>query len=147
MVGASEVVAAGQGVGVGVAEDPLAVGEGPLVQRDGLVQPPGLLVGKSEIVTGSQGVGVGLAEDPLAVGEGPLAVGRGPLVQRDGLSQPPGLREWSKSVQFFRLAWSLDSTRRWRRSRRNEMGTGLSAEVTTPARNSRKRQRRSSYGS
>ena len=42
LVGASEVVAGGQGVGVVGAQHPLAVGEGPLVQRDRLVQraPP-----------------------------------------------------------------------------------------------------------
>ena len=79
----SEVVAGGQGVGVGLAEDLLAVGEGALVQRDGLGQPPGRLVGAGEVVAGGQGVGVGLAEDLLAVGEGAL-------VQRDGLGQPPG---------------------------------------------------------
>jgi hypothetical protein len=82
-VGGGEVVAGGQGVGVGVAQDPLAVGEGALVQRDGLVQPPGGLVGAGEVVAGGQGVGVGVAQDPLAVGEGAL-------VQRDGLVQPPG---------------------------------------------------------
>ena len=35
-VGVGEVVAVGQGVGVVGAEDPLAVGEGPLVQGDRL---------------------------------------------------------------------------------------------------------------
>jgi len=59
---------------VGLAEEPLAVGEGPLVQRDGLGQPPGRPVGSSEVVPGGQGVGVGLAEDPLAVGKELLAV-------------------------------------------------------------------------
>ena len=68
---------------MGVAEDPLAVGEGALEQRDGLVQPPGALIGDGEVVAGGQGVGVGVAEDPLAVGEGALQ-------QRDGLVQPPG---------------------------------------------------------
>ena len=71
-------------MGVGVAEQPLAVGEGALVQRDGLGQPPGRLVGGGEVVAGAQGDGVGVAEQPLAVGEGAL-------VQRDGLGQPPGL--------------------------------------------------------
>ena len=44
LVGVGEVVARGQGVGVVGAEDPLAIGEGALVQGDGLVQvarPPG----------------------------------------------------------------------------------------------------------
>ena len=72
-----------QGVGVGLAQDPLAVGEGALVQRDGLIQPPGSLVGAGEVAAGVEGVGVGLAQDPLAVGEGAL-------IQRDGLIQPPG---------------------------------------------------------
>ena len=83
VTGGGEVVAGGQGVGVGVAEHPLAVGEGALVQRDGLIQPPGRLVGDGEVVAGGQGVGVGVAQQPLAVGEGAL-------VQRDGLVQPPG---------------------------------------------------------
>ena len=38
LVGAGEVVARGQGVGVLVAQDVFAVGEGPLVQRDGLLE-------------------------------------------------------------------------------------------------------------
>ena len=71
-VGASEVVAGGQGVGVGLAQDPLAVGEGALQERDGLRQPPGVPVGAGEVVAGGQGVGMGLAQDPLAVGEGAL---------------------------------------------------------------------------
>jgi hypothetical protein len=40
-----------------------------------------------------------------------------------------------------------DSVRWGRRSRRSEMGSGLSAEVTTPARDSPRRQRLPSYGS
>ena len=51
-------VAGGQGVGVSVAQHPLAVGEGALEQRDGLVQPPGGLVGGREVIAGGQGVGV-----------------------------------------------------------------------------------------
>ena len=84
LVGVCEVVAGGQGVGVGLAQDPLAVGEGALVQRDGLLQPPGVAVGGGEAVTGAQGAGVGLTQDPLAVSEGALQ-------QRDGLLQPPGV--------------------------------------------------------
>ena len=52
----------------------LHVGEGALEQRDGLVQPPGVLVGVGEVVAGGQGVGVGLAQDLLAVGDQVLAV-------------------------------------------------------------------------
>jgi len=66
---------------VGVAQDPLVVGEGAFVQRDGLIEPPGVLVGVGEVVPGAQGVGVGVAQDPLAVGEGAF-------VQRDGFGQP-----------------------------------------------------------
>ena len=47
-----------------VAQDPLAVGEGALEQRDGLGQPPGLLVGAGEVAAGGQGVGVGLGPGP-----------------------------------------------------------------------------------
>ena len=59
------------------AEDPLAVGEGLLVQGDGPVQLPGRLVGAGEVVAGGQGVGVVGAEDPLPVGEGLLVQGDG----------------------------------------------------------------------
>ena len=51
-----------------------AVGQGALVQRHGLGQPPGRLVGGGEVVAGAQGVRVGLAQDPLAVGDQGLAV-------------------------------------------------------------------------
>ena len=64
-VGVSEVVAGGQGERVGLAQDPLAVGEGALEQRDGLGQPPGIPVGAREVVAGAQGERVGLAQDPL----------------------------------------------------------------------------------
>jgi hypothetical protein len=40
-----------------------------------------------------------------------------------------------------------DSTRRGRQSRRSETGSVLSAEVTAPARDDARRQRRASYGS
>ena len=70
--GGREVVAGVQGVGVGVAEDLLAVGQGALEQGDGLGEAPGGLVGAREVVAGGQGVGVGVAEDLLAVGQGAL---------------------------------------------------------------------------
>ena len=63
------------------AQDPLAVGQGPLVQRDRLGGPARGLVGEGEVVPGGQGVGVVRAQDPLAVGQGPL-------VQRDRLGGP-----------------------------------------------------------
>ena len=69
---------------MGVAEQPLGVGEGALVQRDGLAQPPSLVIGGGEVVAEGQGAGVGIAEQPLAVGEGAL-------VERDSLARPPGL--------------------------------------------------------
>ena len=81
-VGVGEVVAGGQGVGVVGAQHPLAVGEGPLEQRDRLGQAPRRLVGGGEVVAGGQGVGVVGAQHPLAVGEGPLE-------QRDRLVQAP----------------------------------------------------------
>ena len=57
---------------MGLAQDPLAVGEGALIQRNSLVQPPGRPVSDGEVVAGAQGVGVRLALDPLGVGEGAL---------------------------------------------------------------------------
>ena len=42
----------------GLAQDPLAIGEGAFQQRDGLGDPPGFLVGDGEVVAGGQGVGV-----------------------------------------------------------------------------------------
>src|SRR5512144_1716144 len=49
-VGAREVVAGGQGVGVLLAQDPAPVGEHRFVQGDGLGQPPRRLVGAREVV-------------------------------------------------------------------------------------------------
>ena len=65
------------------AQHPLAVGQGLLVQRDRLVQPP-RRPGRRQarLFREMQGVGVVGAQDPLAVGQGPL-------VQRDRLAQPP----------------------------------------------------------
>ena len=57
------------------AEDPLAVGQGLLVQGDRLGGPARRLVGVGEVVPRGQGVGVVGAEDPLAVGQGPLVQG------------------------------------------------------------------------
>src|SRR5215471_3307171 len=82
-VGGGDVVAGGQGAGVGLAQDALAVGEGALEQRDGLGQPPSGPVGIGEVTAGEHSVWVGLAQDALAVGE--IA-----LEQRDRLGQPPG---------------------------------------------------------
>ena len=62
-------------LGVVLAEDPHAVGEGLLVQGDGPAQVPRSLVGGGEVVAGGQGVGVVLAQDPHAVGEGLLDSG------------------------------------------------------------------------
>ena len=63
---------------MGATQDLLALGEGPLEQRDGLGQPPRLEVSVGQVITGGQGVGVVASQDLLAVGEGPLE-------QRDGL--------------------------------------------------------------
>jgi hypothetical protein len=59
LVGGGEVVAGGQGVGVGLTQNLLTVGQGPLEQRDGLGQPAGGPVGGGQVVAGGQGVGVG----------------------------------------------------------------------------------------
>ena len=72
LIGAGEVVAGGQGVGVLGAQDPLAVGEGAALERDRLVERARRLVGVGEVVAGGQGVGWLGAQDPLAVGEGLL---------------------------------------------------------------------------
>ena len=70
------------------AQDPLAVGEGPLVQRDGLVQAPRRLIGAGEVVAGGQGIGVVGAQDPLGVGEGALVAAGSPRPA----APPPGRR-------------------------------------------------------
>ena len=80
-VGVGEVVPRGQGVGVVLAEHPLPVGQGLLVQRDRLGGPARRLVGVGEVVPRGQGVGVVWAEHPLPVGQGLL-------VQRDRLGGP-----------------------------------------------------------
>ena len=64
LVGAGEVVAGGQGVGVVGAEDALAVGEGARSRGIASVEPPGRL-GDGEVVAAAQGVGVVGAEDAL----------------------------------------------------------------------------------
>ena len=63
LVGAGEVVAGGQGVGVVGAQDAQAVGEVLLVQGDGLAEVAGRFVGAGEVVSGGQGVGVVGAQD------------------------------------------------------------------------------------
>jgi hypothetical protein len=83
-LGGGEVVPGGQGGGVVRAQDPLAVGQGPLEQRDRLGDPARLTAGDGEAVPGGQGSGVIRAQDPLAVGQGPLE-------QRDRLGGPVGL--------------------------------------------------------
>ena len=58
VVGAGEVVACGEGVGVVGAQDAGAVFEVLLVQGDGLVESAGCLIGASEVETCGQGAGV-----------------------------------------------------------------------------------------
>ena len=65
------------------AQDAQAVGEGLLVQGDGLVEAAGRFVGVCEVVAGGQGVGVVGAQDAQAVGEGLF-------VQGDGLVEAAG---------------------------------------------------------
>ena len=72
-------------LGVVPAEDPRALGEGLLEQRDGPAQVPRRLVGGGELAAGGQGLGVVPAEDPCGVGEGLLE-------QRDGPAQVPRAR-------------------------------------------------------
>ena len=62
-VGACEVVAGGEGVGVVVSQDARTVGEYLLVQGDGLVQAARRLVGVCEVVAGGKCVGVVGAQD------------------------------------------------------------------------------------
>jgi hypothetical protein len=66
-VGGGEVVPGVQDVGVVRAQDPLAVGEVALVQRDRLGGPARLPVGLGEVVPGAQGAGVVRAQDPFLV--------------------------------------------------------------------------------
>jgi len=78
LVGAGEVVAREQGLGVILAQDPHAAGEGLLEQGDGPAQVSRRLVSAGEVVAGGQGVWVVLAQKPHAVGEGLLQQGNGP---------------------------------------------------------------------
>jgi hypothetical protein len=55
------------------AEHPLAVGEGPLEERDRLDETARRLIGKREAVPGAVGLRVVGAKDPLAVGGDPFA--------------------------------------------------------------------------
>jgi len=59
-----QVDAGDRGIRVGVAQDPLAVGEGAPVQRDGLVQSPGHPIGVGQVVAAGQGVGGGCRPRP-----------------------------------------------------------------------------------
>jgi hypothetical protein len=61
------------------AQHPLPVGQGLLVQRDGLGRVPRRPVGAGEVIAGGQGLRVVLAQDPLSVGEGLLEQGNGPV--------------------------------------------------------------------
>ena len=61
-------MAGGERVGVLGAEDPLAVGEQRLVDRDRVVDAPRRPIGEGEVVAGAERVGVLGAEDPLVVG-------------------------------------------------------------------------------
>ena len=58
LVGAGEVVARGQGIGVVGAQDTGAVFEVLLVQGDGFVESARVLVGAGEVVARGQGAGV-----------------------------------------------------------------------------------------
>lgn len=58
LVGAGEVIAAGEGVGVVGAEELLSAGEGFLEEGDGVVESARSLVSEGEIVAGAKGVGV-----------------------------------------------------------------------------------------
>ena len=57
------------GLGVVGAEDPFAVGQGPLEQIDGLVEPARIAMSGGEIFSGGYGVRVVGPQDYLALGE------------------------------------------------------------------------------
>ena len=61
-----------QGVGVVLAEDPAAAGEGVLVELPGLLVVAQRPQDEAEVAGRAQGGGVVLAEDPAAAGEGVL---------------------------------------------------------------------------
>ena len=65
-----------------VAENPLAVGQGCLVDPDCLVEPARGLVRAGQAALWAQGLWVVVAENPLAVGQGCL-------VDPDCLVEPP----------------------------------------------------------
>lgn len=58
---------------MGLAQDPLAVGEGALVQGDRLIGAARGLVGDGEVVAGGQRVGVIGAKGPVPINDQPLA--------------------------------------------------------------------------
>ena len=69
LVGAREVAAGEQRVGVLAAEDPLEVGEQRLEDLDRVLRATGVLVGVREVVAGAERVWMVGAELPLVVGE------------------------------------------------------------------------------
>ena len=54
------------------AQGAFAVGQVPLVQRNGLFESARVLVGAGEVVAGGEGVGVVGAQGAFAVGQVPL---------------------------------------------------------------------------
>ena len=83
LAGGLEVFPRDLSIGVVRAKEALEIGQAPLVERDGLVDPPGRVVIDGEIVPRDQDRGVVRVEHPLEVGQAAL-------VQRDGLVQPAG---------------------------------------------------------
>ena len=81
--GPFEVVPRGERVRVVGAQHPVGVGQGPVEQRDRLVQPARRLVGAREVVPRDERVRVVGTQHPLPVGQGPF-------VEGDGLVQPAG---------------------------------------------------------
>ena len=84
------------------------------------------------------------ARQSLGPGNGAVHLG---MAATEGWEGCGNCRSIACSVNRFVNRTRRDSSRRGRRSRRSEMGSVLSAEVTTPARDGPRRQRRTSYGS
>ena len=88
------------------SQDALAVGQGPLVQGDGLLESARGLVGAGEFVARGQGVGVVGSQDALAVGQGPLVQVNGLLESARG---PVGAGEVTPRGQSVGVIDSQDA--------------------------------------
>ncbi len=82
------------------AQDPLAVGEGRLVQGDGVAGASRRFVGVREVVPRGQRAGVVRAQDPLAVGQGALQQRNSPRDVADLVQVPPRPGDQAGQVLF-----------------------------------------------